>query len=164
MRKRGPPPEWNSEIEIILRRWPHLPLHIRTTIVELVSQYGPPQGEIRFPTPPNSTWTDVEVVLMSPEHARITVGAVTQAYNFATIGLGDGRQSNRPRTEWRMLRTYAENPEPDAYFKLPRRSSLKVDISRFRRWLKGFFGIPGDPLRPFKPARWLPRFTIRADY
>jgi hypothetical protein len=63
-----------------------------------------------------------------------------------------------------MLRKYAENPEPDAYYKLPDRDGLKVDISKFRRWLQGFFGIPGDPLRPFKPARWLPRFKIRADY
>jgi len=44
---------------------------------------------------------------------------------------------------------------------LPNRDGLKVDISKFRRWLQGFFGIPGDLLKPFKSARWLPRFKIR---
>jgi hypothetical protein len=62
-----------------------------------------------------------------------------------------------------MLRTYAENPEPDAYYKLPYRRSLKVEISKFRRWLQAFFGIPGDPLRPFQSDKWLPRFKIRVD-
>jgi hypothetical protein len=88
-------------------------------------------------------------VLLSPHEAEIKVHDVIQRYGFAAIGLADGRNSERPRAEWRMLVTYAENPEPDAYYKLPDRDGLKVDISKFRRWLQGFFGIPGDPLKPF---------------
>lgn len=163
MPKPGPRPEWSSEIEIILRRWPHLPAHVRRTLVELVSQYGPATASIHFPTPAGARWTDVEIVMLAPDSALITVGKVTLPYTFVTIGLTDQR-SKKPRGEWRTLRTYAENPEPDAYFKLPKRSNLKMDISRFRQWLISFFGIPGDPLRPFKPSRWLPRFKIRADY
>lgn len=165
MKKPGPPPEWSDDLETIVRHWPHLPAHVRQTLVELVSNYAPrPLHGPRFPTPALKTWSDVEIVLLSPDEARITVGTVTQCYTFSALGLTDLRHPQRPRVEWRMLRTYAENPEPDAYYKLPYRDSLKVEISKFRRWLQGFFGIPGDPLRPFKPARWLPRFKIRADY
>jgi len=119
---------------------------------------------VRFPTPAGAAWNEVEIVVLSQREAEIKVRDVVQHYSFASIGLASSRNSKRPRAEWRMLVTYAENPEPDAYFKLPKRDNLKVDISKFRRWLQGFFGIPGDPLRPFKPARWLPRFKIRADY
>jgi hypothetical protein len=63
-----------------------------------------------------------------------------------------------------MLQTYAENPEPDAYYRLPSRDYLKVEISKFRRWLQTFFGIPGDPLKPFKTGLWLPKFKVRAEY
>jgi len=164
MSRPGPKPEWDSELDTVLRRWPYLPEHVKQTLSELVSHYGPPPVEVRFPTPAGVTWTDIEIVLLSPTEAQIKVGNVVQSYTYSAIGLASKRDAKRPRVEWRMLRTYAENPEPDAYYKLPKRESLKVDISKFRRWLQSFFGIPGDPLRPFKPARWLPRFKIRADY
>ena len=164
MSKPGPKPEWDRQIETVLRHWPYLPDYVKRTLVELTSHYGPAPAEVRFPTPAGAAWNEVEIVVLSQREAEIKVRDVVQHYSFASIGLASSRNSKRPRAEWRMLVTYAENPEPDAYFKLPKRDNLKVDISKFRRWLQGFFGIPGDPLRPFKPARWLPRFKIRADY
>ena len=154
----------DSELECIIRRWPHLPEHVRRTLVELVSHYGPPSVSGRFPTPPGADWKHVEIVLLTPHEAHITVGSVAQRYTFAAVGLADRRTRKRPRAEWRMLQTYAENPEPDAYHKLPYRENLKVEISKFRRWLKTFFAIPGDPLKPFEPDLWLPRFKVRAEY
>jgi hypothetical protein len=164
MKKPGPAPEWSDELESVMRRWPYLPDHLRRSLVEIVSHYGPPAVTARFPTPPGSDWPDVEIVMLAEEEARITVGSVTQAYSFAAVGLADRRNPKRPRAEWRMLRTYAENPEPDAYYRLPTRDYLKVDISKFRRWLQGFFGIPGDPLQTFHHGRWRPRFKIKTDY
>jgi hypothetical protein len=164
MPKPGPAVAWDEDIEVILRHWPHVPVYVRRTMVEMVSQYKPEVLTVRFSTPAKAKWEDVEIVLLSPEEAKISVGSVVQNYSFASIGLGDSRNAKNPRTEWRMLRTYAENSEPDAYYKLPPRRGLKMDISRFRNWLKGFFGIAGDPLKAFKPARWLPKFKIRADY
>lgn len=164
MPKPGPAAAWDEDIEIILRHWPHVPGYVRRTMVEMVSQYKPEAVAERFPTPAGAKWEDVEIVLLSPEEVKISVGCVTQNFSVASIGLADIRNAKKPRAEWRMLRTYAENPEPDAYYKLPARRSLKTEISRFRNWLKGFFGIAGDPLKPFKQARWLPKFKIRADY
>ena len=153
-----------ADIESILRRWPYVPEHVRALIAESVSHYGPATAEKCFPTPAGASWADVEIVLLSPEEAEIKVGDVCRRYTFAAAGLADKRNPKRPLSEWRMLRTYAENPEPDAYHKLPKRGNLKVDISKFRHWLQGFFGIPDDPLKPFKTGLWLPRFKIRADY
>jgi hypothetical protein len=163
-KKPGPPPEWNERLEIIIRHWPHLPDYVQRAMTEQAQHYGPARVAARFPTPAGATWKDVEIVLQSPSEAQITVGNVTRSYTFSALGLADGRSPKRPRIEWRMLRTYAENPESDAYYKLPYRDSLKVEISMFRRWLKAFFGLPGDPLRPFEPSRWLPRFKVRAEY
>ncbi len=157
------PKQTNDAIESIVRRWPYVPEHAKKTIVELVSHYGPPGAEC-FPTPAGAAWSDVEIILISPDEAEINVGKVCKRYTFGDVGLADKRNPERPLNEWRMLRTYAENPEPDAYYKLPKRGNLKVDISKFRRWLQRFFDISGDPLKPFKTGLWLPRFKIRADY
>jgi hypothetical protein len=110
------------------------------------------------------SWADVEIVLLSPEEAKFRVATVSHRYTYRTLGLVSRRPANKPSAEWRMLQTYAENPEPDAYYKLPFRGSLKVETSKFRRWLQRFFGLPGDPLQPFETKKWLPRFKIRADY
>jgi hypothetical protein len=154
----------DGDLETVMRRWPHLPEHIRKALVELVSHYGPPPVNGRFPTPPGADWRHVQIVLLSPTEAHISVGSVAQRYTFTALGLADRRTRKRPRGEWRMLQTYAENPEPDAYYKLPSRDYLKVEISKFRRWLQTFFGIPGDPLKPFKTGLWLPKFKVRAEY
>jgi hypothetical protein len=142
----------------------YVPAHVRKTLVEVVSHYGPPTAEKRFPTPAGAKWSDVEIVLISEDEAEIKVGTVCQRYTYAAVGLADKRDGKRPLREWRMLRTYAENPEPDAYYNLPKRANLKLDISLFRQWLQRFFGIPGDPLKPFKTTLWLPRFKIRAEF
>ena len=122
--------EWDEELESILRLWPYIPEHVRKTFVDIVSNYGPPTAAKHFPTPAGASWTDVEIVLISPSEAEIQVGTVRGRYTFATAGLADKRDGKRPLREWRMLRTYAENPEPDAYFKLPKRGNLKKDISQ----------------------------------
>ena len=163
-KKPGPPVGFPSELEIVVRRWPYLPDYVQRSLVEMVSHYGPPPVAQRFPTPEGSDWPDVQIVLLDDSTARVTVGAVQHQYTFSALGLAGRRYPSRPRAEWRMLQTYAENPEPDAYYKLPYRESLKVEISKFRRWLQGFFGLPGDPLKPFKPALWLPRFKISTAY
>jgi hypothetical protein len=153
-----------NDLEIVIRHWPHAPDHIKRVCVELLSHCKPESNGARFPTPARSTWADVEIVLLSADEARITVGTVSRSYTFHELGLVGRRKKNKPSAEWRVLRTYAENPEPGAYYKLPFRRSLKVEISKFRRWLQGFFGLPEDPLQPFDPNRWLPRFKIRAEY
>jgi hypothetical protein len=153
-----------ESLEIVCRYWPHLPEYVRQTMVELVQHYGPPPAKGKFPTPPGATWRHVEIVLLSPEVAQISVGSVTQRYTFAAMGLADRRSGKGTRSEGRMLHTYAEHPEPDAYRKLPYRKNLKIEISKFRRWLQTFFGIGGDPLQPWESGHWLPRFKIRAEY
>lgn len=152
----------DANLEILLRRWPHLPEYVKKTLVDLVGQYGPAVTMERFPTPLGAKWEDVEIVLIDEETARISVGRVSHTFTFSGLGLASRRHKHIPRTEWRMLKTYAENPDPDAYNRLPFRKNLKIDIARFRKWLKAFFGIPGDPLLPFTTAKWMPRFKIRA--
>lgn len=152
--------KWDDQMETIARGWQFLPEHLQVSIVEIIGKYQPEVTKAQFPTPPRSTWSDVEILLTGRNQVRITVGAVSKKYTFQALGLEDKRRPGVARQEWHMLRTYAENPEPDAYYRLPKRAHLKVEISRFRAFLKKFFGIPGDPLKPFKSALWLPRFKI----
>jgi hypothetical protein len=153
-----------KELEAISQNWLNVPEYVRRTIVELVSHYGPPPVKGKFPSVPGAEWRHVEIVLLSPDLAQVSVGSVTQRLTFAAMGLADRRSGKRVRSEGRMLRTYAENPEADAYHELPYRENLKVHISRFRHWLQRYFGIAGDPLQPFKSGYWRPRFKIRALY
>jgi hypothetical protein len=153
-----------SEVETVARHWRFLPGHLQTSILEIVSHYGPASKDTGFPSPPGAKWEDVEILLIDRDCVKVTVGKVSKRYTFQAIGLADKRRPERARSEWQMLKRYAENPQPDAYYKLPKRKSLKVEISQFRRWLKSFFGIPGDPLRPFRTGLWLPRFKISVDY
>lgn len=152
----------SDDVGIVVRNWVYVPSRLQQAMIRVAEAYAPVEVEDRFPTPSRATWEDVDIVLLAPKTVRISVRRVTRTYSFAQIGLADRRRPTLPRLEWRMLRTYAENPEPDAYYRLPKRRNLKVEISMFRRWLKKFFGIAGDPLKPFKPMLWLPRFQIRA--
>ena len=156
----GEPADFPDGLETIFRRWPYLPEHVQRTLVELVLHYGPARTATHFPTPMGANWEDVTIILRESSTVKITVGDIEREYTFAGLGLADRRRPKVPRSEFKMLRTYAENPQPDAYFKLPYREHLKVEISKFRRWLQGFFGIPGDPLKPFEGTHWLPRFKI----
>jgi len=134
------------------------------SLVEIVTNYGPKTTGPRFPAPTRAKWSDVEILLIDRDKVKVTVAGVSKKYTFKALGLEDKRRPGYPRSEWRMLTRYAENPQPDAYHKLPKRKSLKVEISLFRRWLQAFFGIPGDPLKPFRSDLWLPKFKIGVDY
>jgi len=151
-------------LETIVRHWPYFPDHARRTLIDLAERYCPTPGKYAFPTPAGSDWTDVTILLLTGNEAQITVGDTTRIYTFEQMGLQTERRPNRTKNEGKMLRVYAENPEAGSYFRLPFRENLKVHISEFRKWLQGFFGIAGDPLKPFKTAQWMPRFKIRAKY
>ena len=70
MSKKTPPAD--ASLEVILRRWPHLPEHVRKTLVELVGHYGPQAETERFPTPIGAKWEDVEIVLLDDANVRMT--------------------------------------------------------------------------------------------
>lgn len=154
----------NEELEAIIRHWPHIPEYARSGMKDWACSYGPQKQEKCFPTPKGSAWTDVEIVLIKENEAQITVGDISRNYTFEQLGLTNERRPDRAKNEGKMLRTYAEHPDSDSYYRLPYRKNLKIHISQFRTWLQGFFGIPGDPLYPFKSAQWQPRFKIRATY
>jgi len=153
-----------DEFEVLARHWPHIPAHARRTLLDLARSYGPARGEKVFPTPVGADWPDVSIVLVNENEARISVGEITRTVRFAEMGLQNERRPFKTNGVGKMLRTYAENPEPGSYFRLPFRKNLKIHISIFRVWLQGYFGIAGDPLLPFESTQWLPRFKIRAAY
>jgi len=165
MKKRASNVERDEDLAVVVRYWGVLPRRVRAAVMDVVRAFATIETDVCFRTPKGAAWKDVEIVLLAPERdrVRISVKGRTGTFTYAQIGLADRRRPTVPRAEWRMLRTYAENPEPDAYDRLPRRPTLKMEISRFRAWLKEFFGIAGDPLLPFKPMRWLPRFRIRVE-
>lgn len=150
--------------EVLVRHWPYIPAHARKTMLDLARSYGPARGEKAFPTPVGADWPDVAIVLVNENEARISVGEITRTVSFAEMGLQEERGARTTKNVGKMLRTYAENPEPGSYFRLPFRKNLKMHIARFRVWLQGYFGIAGDPLESFESAQWLPRFKIRAEY
>lgn len=154
----------DDDLKAVVRCWPDLPEHARRTMVDLARSYWAASAGSVFPTPAGAGWADVTIVLLTPNDAQITVGAITRVFSFEQMGLLNARRSRSVKSEGKMLRVYAENPEAGSYFRLPFRKNLKIYIAAFRKWLQEFFGIPGDPLKPFESAQWLPRFKISAKY
>jgi len=161
MKKKRAKVSKREDVRVVVRNWKSVPARLRRMMVNIAFSYELAE-KVRFPTPAGSKWESVEIVLLTPEWVRVRVRRVTRTYTFGRIGLADMRRPGTPRAEWRMLRTYAENTDPGAYYRLPSRPTLKMDISRFRRWLKFFFGIAGDPLKPFFTDKWMPKFKIRS--
>jgi len=154
----------DDDLNTVVRHWPDLPEHARRAIVDLARSYRAASAGSGFPTPAGASWADVTIVFLTPNDAQITVGKVTQVFSFEQMGLLNSRRSRSVKNEGKMLRVYAENPETGSYFRLPFRKNLKIYIATFRKWLQEFFGLPGDPLKPFESAQWSPRFTISAKY
>ncbi|MEO1615574.1 MAG: hypothetical protein AAFV88_06980 [Planctomycetota bacterium] len=100
---------------------------------------------IRFPTPSGTRWSQVAIQFKSDEAIQVSVGDVSQIYNFAQMGLVDAR-NGRPTLQWELLRMMAAERgiytwhSPGACRKNKKRREVLT------KKLREFFGIEGDPI------------------
>ena len=100
---------------------------------------------IQFPTPAGTRWFQVAIRFKDDECVQVTVGDVSQIYNFTQMGLVDAR-NGRPTKQWELLRMMAAQRgvytwhSPGACRKNKKRREV------LSKQLREFFGIEGDPI------------------
>lgn len=62
---------------------------------------------IRFPTPPDTRWSQVVMQFKDDVSVQVSVGEASRIYNYTQIGLVDARNS-RPTKQWELLRMLAD--------------------------------------------------------
>lgn len=100
---------------------------------------------IRFPTPAGTRWFHVAIRFKDDDCVQVSVGDVSQIYNFTQMGLVDAR-NGRPTKQWELLRMMAAQHgiytwhSPGACRKNKKRREV------LSKQLREFFGIEGDPI------------------
>lgn len=103
------------------------------------------QPGIRFPTPAGTRWSQVAIQFKSDEAVQVSVGDVSQIYNFTQMGFVDAR-NGRPTLQWELLRMMAAERgiytwhSPGACRKNKKRREVLT------KKLREFFGVEGDPI------------------
>lgn len=96
-----------------------------------------------FPTPPGSTWGSLHISFPDNDHMTCRIGEVVRRFNFAEVGMRDGRSNGRTK-QWNLLLEIAGNGgvldrsvgDPKANKKQKQELSEK---------LRRVFHIEGDP-------------------
>lgn len=117
-----------------------------------------------FPTPPGTTWEDVEVVV---EDLRLVVrvGNVARAFGFAEAGFEDRRKGNVPDEVWELLRLLARlgGTLGTGDRLTTKTAELKQRVSVLRGRLRALLGLDADPFHPAGRGRaYRARFAVRS--
>jgi len=107
----------------------------------------------RFPTPPGTTWERVSIRIMADgDAAQVTAGNVTEPVTPAQMGMAYASNPARFTTDWRVLVMLAERGRVG-----PEDAEARViapkQVERLRAKLRTFFGIEGDPFKPYRSAK-----------
>jgi hypothetical protein len=117
-----------------------------------------------FPTPPGTTWEQVEV-LVEERRVVVRVGDVSRSYGFTEAGFEDRRKRDMPDKAWLVLTTFARFSgvlgTGDTLATKP--GDLKKSVSNLRTRLCDLLGISTDPFAPVRKGQsYRTRFTIRS--
>lgn len=95
-----------------------------------------------FPTPKETNWEDVTIVLIARDTVRISIkGGKSQMFNFSELGMSDKRKGDKPKAMWWVLvHLISENGmisrKTDQYD-----PSLNSSVKGFKQQMKKIFGI-----------------------
>ncbi len=123
---------------------------------------GVAQSE-RFPTPPGSSWSDVQMRFIDGHTVRITVGEVVRHMTYHDMGL-EVKRSKKPDVQFELLRVFAEaGGELDWKTHGADRANQKRR-ERLAAALQDLFRIEGDPFEYDASLKgWRTRFSVESD-
>ncbi len=115
----------------------------------------------RFNTPPGTTWEQVKIVIMPDEDAaQVSAGGVTEPVVPDQMGLSHARNPSKFSKLWSLLVHLSKVERIDSrsnYFD----RTIPKSVERLRKKLREFFGIDGDPFKPYRQVKgYEPRFII----
>lgn len=103
-----------------------------------------------FPTPPQTTWEDITIEIVSNDSARIKVKGITKIYVAAEMGFTDRRMGDMTNKQWRLLLIMAEN-HGQINWKTPQKKKVVYKaVQNLKSTLRDFFNISGDPIARYQ--------------
>jgi len=122
---------------------------------------GPVQ---RFPTPPGTTWAEVDIRLRDGESASVRVRGENRRVTYVEMGMADGRTA-RPDKQWALLETYAAERGALTWGRSADvRHRNKKRTERLAAALRSYFGIDGDPIEYVEATKgWRTTFALSAE-
>ena len=119
------------------------------------------RGDVRrFPTPPGSTWSDLEMRFIDGHVLSVKIGDQKAVLNYAQMDMANRKNAN-PTVQWKLLQDMAEGrgilnwKSPAADRKNQKR------IENLGKNLKAFFQIGDSPFHVYQPSvGWRAKFVI----
>lgn len=102
-------------------------------------------GMIFFPTPPNATWSDVEIRFRDGHKVSVKVFGEQGVFNFTQMGMASNK-SAEPTLQWKLLQHFAEEKGVLTWDSshADRKNQKRREL--LSRALRRFFRIEGDPI------------------
>lgn len=116
---------------------------------------------VRFPTPPGSRWEEVAIRFITQHQVHIRVRREAAVYEFSQMGMADGRRTQQPDVQWRLLQAFAGHQGTITWrdAAADRRNAKRRQL--LAQALRAFFGIAGDPFERVVDGKgWRCRFTL----
>lgn len=124
-----------------------------------VGKHKEKETPARFPTPPDSKWSDVEITFIDGEHVNIKVkDDIKSGVHYSQMGFKHETAIKHIQL-WDTLRTFAFangiiTPRFDTKGKLIKPVSSD-DVKRLRKKLKSYFDISGSPIPRYDKGTYI---------
>ncbi len=127
------------------------------------AEAGAKDGVVFFPTPPEATWTDVEIRFRDGETVSVKVLGARGVFNYTQMGMAS-KKNGAPTLQWALLRAFADDKGVLTWASKnagrrnqKRRENLAKDLQRF-------FRIDGDPIEYKDDEKgWRVQFKITGE-
>ncbi len=102
-------------------------------------------GQLRFPTPPGSKWSEVKMRFLDNETVTVSCKGVQRKLRYDQLGFTDGR-NGKPDTQWALLRVFANDGGAITWRSEGARQERRKQVQRLNDRLREFFLIEGAPI------------------
>ncbi|MEW6584950.1 MAG: hypothetical protein AB1442_04985 [Nitrospirota bacterium] len=128
---------------------------------DLISKSSNKYQKMAFPTPPQTTWRDIAIEIISNDSARIKIKNITKIYVAAEMGFIDRRKGDLPNQQWDLLVKFAEYDGQLTWATRHEKKNTYKTIQNLKQSLRVFFGLSGIPIRSYqKQIGYVTNFKI----
>ncbi|MDD4051960.1 MAG: hypothetical protein PHR28_08700 [candidate division Zixibacteria bacterium] len=114
-----------------------------------------------FRTPPQTTWKDITIEIISNDSARIRVKDISEIYVAAEMGFIDRRRGDMVNTQWKTLLIMAGNHGQLNWGTSQKKRTAYKTIQNLKATLRDFFNIPGEPIKSYqKEIGYVAKFIL----
>jgi hypothetical protein len=113
-----------------------------------------------FPTPPNATWSDVQILFRDGHTVVISAGDKSGVYNFAQMGMSKSN-TGTPTVQWELLEAFANEHGVLTWHSERADRRWKKQKHLLAQHLRRFFRIDDDPFAYLRDSKgWEAKFDI----